>query len=278
MSDIDDELTVYLPGNLFPSVSLTGKKCDQMCEHCKGSHLRNMADVSDPGDLMYLTDDVISLGMSGMLISGGCDVNGSVPIMGAVDDIRRAVDAGLKVNVHTGFINKADAARLVAAGVDAFSVDIHQDPAIIKNILRLNVPPEAYSEMLDNIMSAGGRPVAHLTAGFGIDDLLRSAELVKSKGLREVVALSLIPTKGTMTEYDLISEDAILDAVSLLIDMGLEVTLGCMRPRVYRGIEKKCIEAGVRRIANPSRGTVSWAISKGMKVIEKTTCCCIRGP
>ncbi|MCL1984804.1 MAG: radical SAM protein [Methanomassiliicoccaceae archaeon] len=276
MNPDNSVLTVYSPGRSFPSVSVTGTKCDLMCEHCGGSHLNGMIAAETPQDMMRVIDRIISSGGDGLLISGGCDADGSVPVMRMTDAIRYASEKGLKVNIHTGLIGKEDAAALVNAGVKAFSVDVHQDPAIIRNVLHLNVPASAYSDMLDNITDAGGTPVAHLTAGFGTEDLRLSVGLVRNKGLRDVVLLALVPTKGTITEDTLISEDAVTDAAVMMIDTGLNVTLGCMRPRSHRTLEIRCIEAGVRHIANPSRQTIQWAKEKGMRVVEKRTCCCIR--
>ena len=276
MNADNNTLTVYSPGRSFPSVSVTGTKCDLMCGHCGGLHLKGMIAAETPRDMISVIDLIASSGGEGLLISGGCDTEGSVPVMKMTDAISYASGKGLKVNIHTGFIGKEDAGTLVNAGVNAFSVDVHQDPTIIKNILHLDVIPTAYSDMLDNIMNAGGMPVVHLTAGFGTYDLLSSAELVKSKGLRDVILLALIPTKGTITEDSLISEDAVADAAKMLIGMGLNVTLGCMRPRSHRTLETRCIEAGVRIIANPSRRTIRWAEDNGFEVIEKRTCCCIR--
>jgi uncharacterized radical SAM superfamily protein len=235
-----------------------------------------MIDIRGTPDLFRVINDLLAAGAEGLLVSGGCDVNGSVPIMKEVPAIKYAHDNGMKVNVHTGFIGKDDAKRLVDAGVTAFSVDVHQDPDIIRNILHLEVPAEAYSELLDNIISAGGEAVAHLTVGFGTEDLMRSAELIKRKGLKEVVLLALVPTKGTMTEKMLITDDEIIDAAGALMDMGFNVILGCMRPRANRDLEVRCIELGIRRIANPSRKTILWARENGMKVIVRETCCCIR--
>ncbi|MCL2143346.1 MAG: hypothetical protein FWH44_05340 [Methanomassiliicoccaceae archaeon] len=274
MSFDSETLTIYLPGRPFPSLSVTGTGCDQMCEHCKGAHLRHMKDVSCGSAMSAAVDDIISSGGHGMLVSGGCDKRGSVPVMNVIDDIERAVRSGLKVNVHTGFLNEDDAERLVSAGVREFSVDVHQDPVIIKEVLHLDVSPDAYSEMIDIIVSAGGRPVPHLTAGFGTYDLLASAELVRDKGLNEITLLALVPVKGTITENSLITEDTIVEAARMLKGMGFEVTLGCMRPRFHRGLEIRCIDSGIKSIANPSRDTVAWAREKGMKIVEKHTCCC----
>ena len=273
MNGNNHTLTAYFPRGT--SASVTGTRCDLMCEHCKSRHLRGMTDVSCADKMLRFIDGVIASGGKGILMSGGCDINGSVPIMRHIGAIEYASKNGLAVNVHTGFVTADDANLLVKAGVNAFSADIHQDPVIIRNVLHLNAGAEAYAEMLDNIISAGGRPVPHLTVGFGTDDLLLSAELVKSKGLKDVVILALVPTKGTITEDTLVSEDAILSAVGLLTELGLNVTLGCMRPRVHRDLEIGCIRAGVRKIANPSRRTLFWARDNGLAVEEERTCCCI---
>ena len=267
-----NELRVYLTGRAFPSVSVTGTECAQMCEHCKGRFLKGMTDarVTSVSDI---ADALVAEGATGMLISGGCDADGTVPVMKELEHIRYAVSKGLKINVHTGFIGKEDAERLVAAGVSVFSADVHQDPDVIRDVLHLRVPANAYSELLDNIISAGGTPAVHLTAGLGTRDLILSAELVRSKGLNEVILLALIPVKGTAAGTP-VSEDTVLEAVNILTEMGMEVTLGCMRPRIHRDLEIKCIEAGVRRIANPSRSTLIWASEKGMKIIEIPGCCC----
>jgi hypothetical protein len=245
-----------------------------MCEHCKGSHLRGMADVSDVKNLFRFADGVVAAGGESILVSGGCDVRGGVPLMKHIDAIRYASGTGLKVNVHAGFVSREDAERLVGAGVSAFSVDVHQDEAVIRNILHLDVGASAYAELLDNVIAAGGRPVPHLTVGFGTYDLTASAELVKSKGIRDVILLALVPTEGTATEDTLLEEDAISSAAALLAEMGMNVALGCMRPRACRGLEVKCIEAGVRKIANPSAGTLAWARDNGFTIIEERTCCC----
>jgi len=276
MTRDNETLTVYVPASSFPAVSVTGMGCDQMCEHCKGSHLKGMLHIESNDGLFRLVDEIADSGGNGMLVSGGCDTSGRVPLRKAEDAIRYAAGKGLKVNVHAGLINGTEAERLVSAGVSAFSVDVHRDPDVIRSVLHLDADPNVYADTIDSIIEAGGRPVAHLTVGFGVADIMLSADLVKNKGLKDVILLALVPTKGTMTEDSVISEDAIVDSAKMLIGEGFNVTLGCMRPRSHRNLEIRCIQAGVRNIANPSRGTISWARENGLKVVEKGTCCCIR--
>ena len=110
-----DELTVYSTGRTFPSVSVTGTECGQMCAHCKGRFLKGMIDAR-AASVSDIADALVAEGAAGMLISGGCDANGTVPVMKELEHIRYAARRGLRINVHTGFIGKEDAERLVGAG------------------------------------------------------------------------------------------------------------------------------------------------------------------
>ena len=263
----------YYPGNDFLSVSVTGDRCDQMCEHCRGAHLRSMIPISGNDDLSDLAHGLKEKGCTGYLLSGGCDANGSVPVGGFARTVKES-SSGLLVNVHAGFISKAEADELAEAGVSCFSVDIHQDRGEMMTVLHLDRDPKDYSELLDTLISTGVKVVPHITVGFGYNDLNLSGELVASKGLKDVVLLSMVPTEGTMVEESVISEDAVMDAIGILKEKGLNVILGCMRDRSLRNLERRCIEAGILRLANPSLETLKWAEENGYKVEKKKFCCC----
>ena len=263
----------YYPGNDYPSISVTGTRCDQMCEHCRGMHLRGMTPVSGKDDFLSLAHSLISKGCTGLLLSGGCDANGSVPVAGYSEAVSE-VSEDLLINVHAGFITSTEAKRLADSGISCFSVDIHQDSGEMRTVLHLDRDPEDYSELLDILMATGARVVPHLTVGFGYNDLALSADLVASKGLKDVVLLSMMPTEGTIVEESVITEDAVMDAVEILQEKGLNVILGCMRDRSLRGLEKRCIQAGVLRIANPSSETLRWAEENGYRIEKKRMCCC----
>jgi uncharacterized radical SAM superfamily protein len=185
-------------------------------------------------------------------------------------------DMGLKVNVHAGFLTTEQAEDLVRAGVGYFSVDVHQDPAVIGPVLHLDRKPEEYAGLLRTILEAGGTLVPHLTAGFGTCDLVESAAVVKEAGLSKAVLLSLVPTPGTAFDFHSVSEETVLSAVDALLDRGFEITLGCMRDRSHRSLERECILRGVREIANMSRDTIRWAEKNGYSVAESRACCCVQ--
>lgn len=269
-----DVLVAYCTGKSFPSVSVTGTRCDQMCEHCKGIHLKGMKSVANDRELSDLARSIVSNGGKGFLLSGGCDVGGTVPVIGFANALRQ-MPRELMINVHAGFVTPSEAKTLADADVAVFSVDVHQDPGVIRSVFHLDRGPEDYSDLLDVLIGTGVRVVPHITAGFGYNDLVQSVRLVKSKGLKDVVLLSLIPTKGTAVEDAPISEDAIIDSLEILQNEGLDVTLGCMRDRSLRGLERRCILKGVRRIANPSPATLRWAESEGLEVRIERMCCSI---
>lgn len=270
-----ERLILCYNGKSFPSVSVTGGRCIQMCEHCRGRHLSGMTATETSDALLTEARRIKAAGGSGLLISGGADAAGRVPVSDHADAIGRIVSEGLDVNVHAGFIDRGEAERLVRSGVTRFSVDVHQDREIIREFMHLDKEPEDYGRLIDIIREAGGVPVPHITLGFGERDLFLSLRLLESKGIKEVVVLALVPTLGTVTEYSTMDEDAVAGAVLMMSVMGFSVTLGCMRDRTLRGLEIKCIQAGARRIANPSAGTVRWAEENGFSIETDHRCCCM---
>lgn len=268
-----DTVIAYYPGNDFPSISVTGTRCDQMCEHCKGVHLRGMIPVASNDELSDLAQSLLEKGCTGYLLSGGCDASGSVPVPLFSKAVSRTSDK-LSVNVHAGFIRPSEAKELADAGVSCFSVDIHQDKGEMTSVLHLDRDPKDYSELLDILIGTGVKVVPHLTVGFGYNDLALSADLIVSKGLKDIVLLSMMPTPGTAVEESVLTEDAIIDAVRILKRRGLNVILGCMRDRSLRGLEIRCIEEGITRLANPSAETLRWAEDNGYRVEKRKICCC----
>lgn len=273
MGILKGEIVNYSPGKGFVSISVTGKKCDLMCTHCMGQHLCGMISAENPERLYEEAETIKAAGGSGVLISGGSDVYGRVPLSHYAPTIRKIADLGLLMNVHSGIIGKLDAELLVSSGVNCFSVDVHQDPDVIREVFHLE-GLDIYGDTIDAIIDAGGTVVPHLTVGLSQRDLIKSAELVKNKGLNDVIILALVPTKGTVFEDRHTSEEEVITSIETLMKMGLNVTLGCMRDRRMRNVERRCIELGITKIANMSQETEKWAESEGYKIIKTDKCCC----
>ncbi|MGI6471845.1 MAG: radical SAM protein [Candidatus Methanomethylophilaceae archaeon] len=267
-----DKLTSCSLGKKFLSISVTGGKCRLNCSHCQGKYLEGMLSVRSPDDLLNIAADLRPSG-NGILISGGCDKDGKVPLRGYLPTIRKISDSGLKVNLHPGIMTEDDIVLFSGMNGVCLSVDVHQDPKIIKDVFKLK-GPEVYRDTLNAALSAGCDVMPHLTVGLSDADLKESAGLVKEKGIKNIVLLALVPTEGTPYENNDLTEDGVVDAVRFLIDMGFTVTLGCMRDRRMRTLEKRAIKEGVRKIANMSLETELWAKSEGYEIFREEMCCC----
>lgn len=264
------KVTIFRPGKTFPTISVTGNRCDLMCTHCKGEHLKTMIPATTSQELLRIATELKENKGKGMLISGGCDVRGKVPVPELSETITKIKKIGLDVNVHTGHLTKEEAKRLVDAGVDAFSMDVHQDPIVIRNVLNID-DPGIYATTMENIIANNGKMIPHVTIGFGADDLMMSADLLKDMDVTDITVLGLMETRNT--DVVDVSFEGMIDAIRMLMEMGFTVTLGCMRPRSHI-FEIECIRMGVNRIANPSLKTVKWLIENGHSVETIEKCCC----
>lgn len=273
MGNLKDTLVSRSPGKGFLTVSVTGKKCDLMCSHCSGKHLAGMTPVSGPDELLKIAEESFYSGTKGILISGGCDKNGKVPLRHYLPAIRKLSDLGLRVNIHPGLITEDELPLFSNLKKTYLSIDVHQDPEVIRKVFHLS-DPDIYAKTLDVALSAGCNVIPHLTVGLSEKDFFESVKLLKEKEIKDVVLLGLVPTEGTEFEHRITAEDEIVGAVKTLIGTGFNVTLGCMRDRRMRNLERRCIEAGIRKIANLSQETECWAKSEGYEVLRENMCCC----
>ncbi|MBM4237596.1 MAG: radical SAM protein, partial [Euryarchaeota archaeon] len=161
------KVIAFFPGKDFPSISVTGGRCDLQCDHCRGRHLRGMIPVSSPGDLLDLARGLEARGGAGFLLSGGCGPDGRIPLEDyheVIGKIKRETD--LAVNVHTGLLDRGSAASLVRSAPDCLSVDIVQDERVISDVLHLRSSPRAYEETLDALFGSGARVIVpHICVG-----------------------------------------------------------------------------------------------------------------
>lgn len=247
------------------------------CDHCQGRHLHWMRELRDADQLRQEAHGLKEGGGTGMLISGGCDEEGRIDILPYVDAIREARgELGLLMNIHAGKVSQKEAQALALSTADVFSLDVHQDPAVIEGPLHRAGGKEAYISSLDALLDAGVEVVPHITVGLSPDDALSSAEMLSGKGVRRTVVLVLIPTPGTpICGRPMPNDDDVLEVVDMLMQEGIEPIMGCMRPRGNHYLEIECLKKGVSTIALPSRKTVDWARGNGYEVQEVPLCCAL---
>lgn len=268
------QLTIYRPGKRFPAISVTGERCELRCEHCRGRYLRGMRAIGSGEQLLAAAAGIEASGGTGLLLSGGCDALGRVPLgpfLEAVHQIKSSTR--LAVNLHPGLVDGASAPALLASGADVFSVDVLQDGSAIAERLHLGAPPEAYRRTLE--LLSPGSLAPHVCVGLQSERGERSTiDMLSSFRIRALVVLGLMAPPGSGVRS--VEADRLVSFVrSAVRELDAPVLLGCMRPRGRARTEIEIIEAGCAGIVNPAPATVEWARSSGMEMKERQTCCAL---
>ena len=96
-------LKIYNPTNKFPAISITGSNCALECEHCNKKYLKGMKQILDNNDLELFLTDLSKKNGIGALISGGSELDGSVPLLNFLSTIKKVKkETNLIINTHTG--------------------------------------------------------------------------------------------------------------------------------------------------------------------------------
>lgn len=289
------EIRFYAPGfvpykfskfssslTVFPSISVTGAFCALNCKHCKGRILKTMIPALKPADLIDTCKSLHEKGCIGVLISGGCLPDGSVPLEGfieAITWIKR--NLGLTVVVHTGLIDSKTAQKLREADVDAALIDVIGSDETIREVYRLNARVKDYDESLKALHEADVPVVPHVLVGLHYGKLkgeLRSVRMISKHNPSAVVIIALTPIKGTPMEN--VEPPTPEDVVKVLTAARLTMpttplALGCVRPKGKHRTKTDtlAVKAGVNAIAFPTEGAVRLAESMGLTATFSPLCC-----
>ncbi len=282
-----NELKIYIPDKRFPSISITGNSCALHCEHCNEKYLKGMRPITKPLELEdFLLQHSQNEGI-GVLISGGCDLDGSVPLINYLDIIKKVKNqTNLIINTHAGLLNEETARKLSEANVDIISFDINMDEEIIKEIYHLDASIDDYKNAVELLKKNDLNIIPHICIGLYHGKLhkeLESIKFIKESGINPelIVLIALIPPKNTQFQFERPEPNDIAKVIATIrfIFPDTEISLGCMRPRgnVKVEIEKKAIKAGITRIEIPSRETIKWAniFNPKIKLRFFSACCAI---
>ena len=278
------EIRFYYPLPRFPNVSVTGSGCALGCKHCGGHYLRGMVGTETPSKLKALCTRLEADGGIGLLVSGGCDAEGRVPLdrfLGALRWVKENTD--LIVNVHTGLLDHGQAEEIGSTGVDIVSVDVVGSNETIRRVYGLKAMVDDYRETLNSLKEARvPHIVPHICVGLDFGNIRgEAAALEVARGINPelVVILGLMPTPGTaMESVEPPSAEVIARAVTatrlMFPDAG--VALRCMRPRTRKErIEELAMRAGASRLVLPSRSTIKKTEAGGFRVMHLDGCCSI---
>ncbi|MBN1640918.1 MAG: radical SAM protein [Anaerolineae bacterium] len=265
----------------FASISVTGGACALQCDHCRGQLLAGMHPAASPEALLSLGEALIDTGCEGVLLSGGADADGAVPLRPFLGAIARLRARGLRVIVHTGLLDRETAQGLKGAGVDQVLFDVVGDAETIHDVLHLDRAPEDYAATL-GLLRELDLPVApHVVIGLHYGQLrgeLRALEMVRQVGADVIVLVVLRPLRHTPMEgLPGVDPETVgrLAAVARLGNPRTPLALGCARPpgEAKFAIERYAVLAGVNVVAYPDPATVRLAGELGLRTSFAERCC-----
>ncbi|MFX1315076.1 MAG: radical SAM protein [Promethearchaeota archaeon] len=278
-------LKIYNPTGKFPAISITGSECALNCEHCDGKYLDGMKHILKNKDLENYLLDLYNNGGTGALISGGCEPDGSVPLLKFINIIKKIKnDTSLIINAHTGLLSEETAEKLAEAKVDIISFDINMDEEVIRDIYHLDRDREDYKVAINILQKYDLNIVPHICIGLYYGKLhkeLESIKVLKEINPKLIVIIVLIPPiiSKNFFERPKPSDIAKVIATIRFLFPNSEISLGCMRPRkeIKEDIEKYALQAGITRIEIPSRNTLKWfkKVNPEIKFKFISACCAI---
>ncbi len=266
----------------FPTASVTGKACALNCKHCGGKVLETMQAAETPEKLVSLCTKLKSRGAKGVLLSGGCSPDGSVPVkkfLSAIAKIRQGL--GLTVFVHTGIIDRETAAGLKDAGVNAALIDVIGSDETIRQVCNLSTTTARYADSLGALEEAGIDFVPHVITGLHYGKLkgeLNALQVIAKHKPVAIVVISFMPIHGTAmwgTKPPRSADIARTVATARVMFPQTPLVLGCMRPKGRHRAETDvlALKAGVDGMAFPSEEALNYAKSGGYEISYSSFCC-----
>ena len=266
----------------FISLSVTGISCSLRCEHCDGNLLKGMEPVHRPEDLIFKCQQVKSRGGEGVLIRGGSDSHGHVPLKGYSDAIKSVkTDLGLKVVVHTGLLDEETVLLMKDAEVDAVMLDIIGDANVSKKVYHIKDGPRKMDRSLELLQEYRVPAVPHVLVGLNYGSIggeVEALEIISHRNPAAVVIIALVPIRKTSMEKITSPSPETVARIMTIARLGLENTpilLGCARPKGSHKIQsdKYAIECGMNGIALISQDGVNYARKMNLIPIFNDVCC-----
>ena len=247
--------------------------------------MQSMLPVPTPSAMLRVVDDLVARGCGGILVSGGADCEGKVPLLQFVEAIAYARSRGLRVLVHSGLITKETAIALKEAGVDQVLLDVIGHEDTIKKVYHLNRTPRDYFDSMMACREVGLALAPHIVIGLHFGHILgepHALEMIRHVKPEALVLVILTPTSGTAmadVEPPPVDQVALITAMARIQNPDIPLTMGCARPPgLYkRRVEKIAVDCGVNVIAYPDEVTVVHAQKRGLETAFTEMCCSLAG-
>jgi uncharacterized radical SAM superfamily protein len=275
------KIDFFIPSDTFPSISVTGNSCSLMCQHCKGKLLQSLIPATTCEELEKKALKLHAQGAKGILLTGGCDQRGSVPIriiIPAIKKIKEKTD--LIIIAHTGFIILEEAQILKDSGLCGIGFDVMGDMDAVKEVYGLHVSEKEYRDSLRAISDSGLSVFPHVCVGIHFGKLggeFRALEIIRSITPSTVIITGLMPVAGTPMEHIKPKPSDFEKVIKKAIEMFpiTPIVLGCAHSsgKDRALIEQTALLCGVSGIATPTMGTIVFARENGYEINFYGTCC-----
>ncbi len=265
----------------FVSVSVTGSSCALQCDHCQSRVLEGMVPLDGFG-LFARARALAAGGARGILVSGGCDRKGRVPLLPHIADLARIrEELKLAIRVHPGLPDEETAAALGSLDLDGGMLDVIGAEETIRQVYHLEVGVEEYAAALERLSRHGVPLVPHIVLGLHYGRMLgewRALEMIARHRPKLLVLVILMPLYGTpmaAVEPPPVGQIGAFFKTAREAFPEIPVTLGCARPIGPRknAIDRLAVEAGLDGIAYPAEGIVEYARERGRAPRFHDACC-----
>ncbi|NOZ19632.1 MAG: radical SAM protein, partial [Planctomycetes bacterium] len=152
---------------VFVPVSVTGERCELGCTHCRGRLLKGMVQAPTPEELWSLMQRLKNEGCQGLLLTGGCDEDGLVPITPFCETLARVKDElDMTTAVHVRLVDEAQAEAIEGSRADVAMIDVIGSDDVLHSVYRLPNKSMADIERSLDLLEAHGVPLApHIVLG-----------------------------------------------------------------------------------------------------------------
>lgn len=265
----------------FVSVSVTGSACALQCDHCESKVLEGMVSLGDRS-LYALAEGLKTRGARGLLVSGGSDRRGRVPLRRHVPDLARIRrELGLLVRVHPGLPDEDTAAALGAIDVDGALLDVIGAEETIREVYHLDAGVDEYAAALGRLARHGVPLVPHIILGLHHGRMLgewSALAMIARHAPKLLVLVVLMPLSGTRMAAVApppVEEIGAFFETARTALPETPIVLGCARPLgpAKAEIDRRAVEAGLDGIAFPAEGVVALARSRGRTPRFHDACC-----
>ncbi|RLJ70233.1 hypothetical protein BCF55_0499 [Hydrogenivirga caldilitoris] len=278
-----DDFSIKTPPR-FVDISITGRNCELMCDHCASKILWHMIPATSPEELWKVCSQLKEQGVEGILVSGGSNRDGVVELEPFFDTMKAVKkELGMLVTCHVGLVNESYVQGLKDAEVDAVLLDIIGDDETISQVYKMpHKSVRDYDESLRLLREAQLKIVPHVIIGLHYGKIkgeYKALDVIAKYKPEALVLVVVMPYYGK-ARFQLLPPPSVEESVDVILYARKNmpespIMVGCARPAGAERVKLDVysILAGVNGIAFPAEGVVTYSKSIGLEPVLSPSCC-----